>query len=103
MLKTWLAVPLLIYFFQSKKNARAFKYIIGSVIFILILRVTLDKRVGANCCDGSESSSVGSGTCSWHDGVCSWQYQSFVQDPYINLLFGGNTEYSVPTSKIIFH
>lgn len=100
---TWLVIPLLILVFRHQKMESKYKRMLLLLLIPFLFRLVFDKRVGANCCDGSESSSVGSGTCSWHDGVCSWQYQSFIQDPYINLLFGGNTEYSVPTSKIIFH
>ena len=32
-------------------------------------------RVGAICNDGWRSSSTGSGTCSWHQGVREWLYQ----------------------------
>lgn len=29
---------------------------------------------GSQCCDGTTSSSVGRGTCSWHGGVCGLRY-----------------------------
>jgi len=31
-------------------------------------------RIGAICCDGTESSATGRGACSWHGGVCQWLY-----------------------------
>ncbi len=33
------------------------------------------KRIGATCEDGSKSSSVGQGTCSYHGGVDQWAYE----------------------------
>lgn len=100
---TWFIIPMLILVVRYHKLEAKHKRILILLMLPILFRLFFDKRIGANCCDGSDSSSVGSGTCSWHEGVCSWQYKSFIQDPYLNFLFGGNTEYSVPTSKIIFH
>lgn len=35
--------------------------------------------VGSQCCDGSFSSSLGRGTCSWHGGVCAILYKHQVR------------------------
>lgn len=72
----------------------------------IALRLTFDGRVGAVCCDESMSSSTGSGTCSWHDGVCYWQYEIFTKEydsEVLNLLVGGNEEYGVATYRTMFN
>jgi|LakMenEpi03Aug12_release.lakeMendotaPanAssembly.Ray.scaffolds.fasta_scaffold918895_1 hypothetical protein len=39
--------------------------------------------VGSQCCDGTTSSSVGRGTCSWHGGVCAILYE--YRKRYLNI------------------
>jgi hypothetical protein len=39
--------------------------------------------VGSQCCDGTTSSSVGRGTCSWHGGVCATLYE--YRKRYLNI------------------
>lgn len=39
--------------------------------------------VGSQCCDGTTSSSVGKGTCSWHGGVCANLYE--YRKRYLNI------------------
>ena len=48
--------------------------IIGVILSILITFGTR-KKIGAYCKDGTESYSIGSGTCSHHDGVKKWKYE----------------------------
>jgi hypothetical protein len=66
----------------------------------LVLRFLFDYRSGALCCDTTESSSIESGTCSWHEGVCAWKYTIYTSEfnsEFLNLLAGGNDEYNVGT------
>jgi hypothetical protein len=71
----------------------------------LILRFLFDYRSGALCCDSTESSSTGSGTCSWHEGVCAWEYTIYTSEldsEFINFLAGSNAEYHVGTWRRFF-
>jgi len=43
------------------------------LILSLFCVATVD--AGSSCCDGTYSSSEGSGTCSWHGGVCETTYK----------------------------
>ena len=51
-----------------------------SLILSLFCVATVD--AGSNCCDGTYSSSEGSGTCSWHGGVCNTTYTPSVEPVY---------------------
>lgn len=53
-----------------------------SILFLLILFLgatlftcATRERTGAKCQDGRESSAIGSGACSHHNGVKSWKYK----------------------------
>jgi hypothetical protein len=99
---TWFIIPALLLMFRYKKLESKHKQLLILLMIPFLLRLVFDKRIGANCCDGSESTSVGSGTCSWHTGVCYWKYKSFIENPMLNILVGGRIEYSVPTSNSLF-
>jgi hypothetical protein len=92
---TWFIVPALLLMLKYKKLESKHKQLFFVLMIPFLLRLVFDKRVGAKCCDGSDSTSIGSGTCSWHEGVRLWKYESFVKKPILNLLVGGNTEYYV--------
>jgi len=44
------------------------------LIALLTLLCVSPAEAGSRCCDGTYSSSQGSGTCSWHGGVCPTSY-----------------------------
>ena len=51
------------------------KYAGIGLIFLMVITCGSRKKIGANCRDGTSSSSTGSGTCSHHNGVSSWKYE----------------------------
>ena len=51
-----------------------FKYASIVLIFFMLFTCGTRKKIGATCSDGTTSNSIGSGTCSHHDGVSSWKY-----------------------------
>jgi hypothetical protein len=99
---TWLIIPaILLTFPQFRSNKRRRSFLIVMLLPVFF-RFIFDKRVGAECCDGTNSVSVGSGTCSWHTGVCYWRYECFTESYFLILVCGGNASYSVPTFKSLF-
>lgn len=54
---------------------KVFKYAGILLIFFIVFTCGSRKRIGAKCRDGTSSYSIGSGTCSHHNGVKSWKYE----------------------------
>lgn len=64
-----------IYTEEKSKNSSLFRISILLIIVFTIFTFGSRKRIGAVCRDGTYSYSVGSGTCSHHNGVREWRYE----------------------------
>jgi len=53
---------------------RAISFFIVAVLLTGCFTCATRKRDGCICRDGTNSSAIGSGACSWHGGVRHWTY-----------------------------
>ncbi|WP_196216468.1 hypothetical protein [Flavobacterium sp. LC2016-01] len=60
---------------ENDFSFKFFKYTGLLLIFLIFFTCGSRKRVGATCNDGTPSYSIGSGTCSHHNGVRHWRYE----------------------------
>ncbi|WP_410880338.1 DUF3761 domain-containing protein [Myroides sp. DW712] len=64
-----------IYTEKESKKLPLIRISILLIIFFTVFTFGSRKRTGAVCRDGTYSYSVGSGTCSHHNGVREWRYK----------------------------
>jgi hypothetical protein len=103
---TWYIIPIGYTVIKYFDNSEEFNNKLLLWFIPLLLRFTLDYRVGALCCDEWESFSTGSGTCSDHEGVCYWTYEIYTKkydSEILDFLAGAHDQYNVGTWRTFLH